>query len=451
MLRREQNELLSRVGAGAPMGELIRRFWIPAATVQDVKTPDGAPVRLRILGEDLVAFRDTQGRVGVVRAYCSHRLAPLFFGRNEACGLRCPYHGWKFNVDGECVETPNVPPGAPDIRKAVGIPAYPTHEAAGLVWVYMGPADKKPPFPALECAQVPEQQVYATSWLQRSNWTQGMEGEVDSSHISWLHRDFDRENSPTRGTGNELADDGAPVIELRETPYGFTYGARRALGENFFWRMTQWMAPIFTMIPWGPGERKTDFHAWTPIDDNHTTIFTVRYRLDQPFSEDEMKLYESGALFPPRMRKGTYQLADGYVIDTWLPEATRENDYQLDREMQRTHNYSGIRGLHDQDRSLQETSKPVDGADPGVIDRSLEHLVSSDRPIVILRRRLIKLAEDLRKGREPAPLGADSGHPLRAFSKVCMIEGFDGFLDAYGAEAGYPGAAAVEQTMEHQA
>jgi phthalate 4,5-dioxygenase oxygenase subunit len=333
-----------------------------------------------------------------------------------------------------------VPPGAPDIRKSVGITAYPTREAGGLVWVYMGPRDRQPPFPALECDGLPDNQLYATSWLQRSNWLQGIEGEVDSSHISWLHRDFDRENSLTRGTGNELADDGAPLIELRETPYGYTYAARRNLDDNYFWRMTQWVAPIFTMIPWGPGERKTDFHAWVPIDDNHVTLFSLRYRVDQPFSDEEMKVYESGALFPPRMEKGTYQLRDGYVIDTYLPAATKENDYKIDREMQRTYNYSGIWGLHDQDRSLQEMSKPVGPDDPGLIDRSLEHLVSSDRPIIILRRRLARMAEALQQGIEPAPLGAEPEHPLRAFSKICKIEGFDGFLDVYGDEAGYKAA-----------
>ena len=437
MLRKDQNEFVSRVGPGTAMGDLIRRFWIPAVTIQDVKQPDGAPMRLRIMGEDLVAFRDTEGRVGVIRAYCSHRLAPLFFGRNEECGLRCPYHGWKFNVAGECIETPNLEAGAKTSRNALSITAYPAHEAGGLVWIYMGPADKKPLFPALECADLPDDQLYVTSWLQRSNWLQGLEGEVDSSHISWLHRDFDRENSPTRGTGNELADDGAPVMSLRETPYGFTYGARRMLKGDYFWRMTQWVAPIFTMIPWGPGERKTDFHAWVPIDDNHVTIFAIRYSVGRSFTDNEINLYESGALFPPRMKKGGYQLPDGYVIDTYMPEATKENDYQIDRAMQLTRNYSGIWGLHDQDRSLQETSKPVDGANPGLIDRSLEHLVASDLPIVTVRRRLIKLAEALRMGNDPAALGTDSANPLRAFSKICKIDGFDSFLDMYGAEAGY--------------
>jgi phthalate 4,5-dioxygenase oxygenase subunit len=442
MLRKDQNELLSRVGPGTPMGELFRRFWLPAVTSADVGAPDSAPVRMRILGEDLVAFRETKGRVGVVRAYCSHRLAPLFFGRNEECGLRCPYHGWKFDVDGACLETPNVPPDAPDVRKSVGITAYPTFETAGVVWVYMGPAEKKPPFPALGYAQAPDGYYFTASWLQKSNWSQGMEGEIDSSHISWLHKDFGNPETPhpilAGATGNEFDGDASPVIELRETEYGFTYGARRRLNDDYFWRMTQWIAPMFSLIPRAPGEFTAGGgRAWVPIDDNHTTVFTFGYRVDQPITKEERQRYESGALFPPRIEKASYQLPDGYMIDTYLPLASRENDYGVDRQMQKTVNYSGIWGVHDQDRALAENSKRADRSDPGIIDRSLEHLVSSDKPVTIARRRLIRMAQDLQKGIEPAFHQDPEACAVRAISKICKIEGFDDFLEAYGAEAGY--------------
>jgi phthalate 4,5-dioxygenase len=451
MLRSDQNELLSRVGAGSPMGELFRRFWLPAVTMEQVGAPDSAPVRLRILGEDLVGFRDTSGRVGIVRAYCTHRLAPLFYGRNEQCGIRCPYHGWKFDVEGNCLETPNVPAGAPDVRKNVGITAYPTHEAAGVVWVYMGPKEKRPPFRALEYTQVPAGQYFSAAWLQRTNWSQGMEGEIDSSHISWLHKDFDSQGPQNRhpvlaggssGTGNEYTGDGAPVLELRETPSGFTYGARRDLNGQYLWRVTQWVAPMFSLIPRAPGEFVWGGgRAWVPIDDNHTTVFTFGYRVDRPFTADEIKVYESGALFPPRMRKGVYRLPDGYVIDTYLPEASQENDYQIDREMQRRSNYSGIWGIHDQDRSLQENSKSIGKSDAGIVDRSLEHLVGSDRPVATARRTLLRMAQELQKGIEPACLGEASSFAVRAISKICTINSFDDFLARYGEEAGYKQAA----------
>lgn len=447
MLRKEQNETLSRVSAGTPMGELFRRFWLPAVTCQDLGGADGAPVRLRILGEDLVAFRDSQGRAGLVRAYCSHRLAPLFFGRNEQCGLRCPYHGWKFDVEGNCLETPNVPPGAPDIRRNVGITAYPTHEAAGVVWVYMGPKEKQPPFRGLEYTQMPQGQHFTASWLQQTNWSQGMEGEIDSSHISWLHKDFDSKGENGRhpilaggpgGTGNEYAADGAPVLELRETSGGFIYGARRDLQGQYLWRVTQWVAPMFSLIPRAPGAFVLGGgRAWVPIDDNHTTVFTFGYRVDRPFTAEEIQVYESGALFPPRMKKGGFRLSDGYLIDTHLPEANWSNDYELDRQRQRTENYSGIWGVHDQDRALAENSKPIGAADHGIIDRSQEHLVSADRPVATARRTLLKMAEELQQGIEPAWPTETATSPVRAISKICQIPNFDEFLLKHGDEAGY--------------
>lgn len=237
MLRTDANETLSRVGKGTRMGELFRRFWLPALLTSEVAKPDCPPVRLKILGEDLVAFRDTRGRVGIVQAYCSHRLASLFFGRNEECGLRCIYHGWKFDVDGACLETPNVPAGAPDIRSRVGITAYPVEERSGVVWVYMGPTEVRPPFPDIEYAALPDDHVYASRWLQRTNWSQGLEGEIDSSHISWLHRDFDKATTKQKGVGSQMTDDAAPHIEIRQTKYGMVYGARRHHEGAYQWRI----------------------------------------------------------------------------------------------------------------------------------------------------------------------------------------------------------------------
>lgn len=436
MLKKEANETLNRVGPGTKMGELFRRFWLPAILTSEIAEPDCPPVRLKILSEELVAFRDTNGRVGIVRAYCSHRLAPLFFGRNEDCGLRCPYHGWKFDVDGNCMETPNVPADAPDIRKNVGIQAYVTQERAGVVWIYMGPKALMPPFPDLEYACVPQDQQYAARWLQRTNWSQGLEGEIDSSHISWLHKDFDRSESSMKPTGANLADDGAPNIELRETDYGFTYGARRTVENGYFWRVTQWLAPMFSMIPHAPGEFvSAGGRAWVPIDDNHTTVFTFGYRVDRPMKQSEIDVLDSGALFPPRMEKGRYTLPGGYIIDTFLPVASKENDFEIDREKQKHFNYSGIWGIHDQDRALAESSMTLDEDNPGIVDRSQEHLVSSDRAVVTARRRLIRMAEDLADGIEPAMLKQPELFRARAVSKVCEIDNFDEFLRVYAQEA----------------
>lgn len=436
MLRADANETLSRVGRGTPMGELFRRFWLPAVLTSEVEQPDCPPVRLRILGEDLVAFRDTRGRLGVVQAHCPHRLAPLFFGRNEDCGLRCAYHGWKFDVDGTCLETPNVPPGAPDIRGNVGLTAYPVHENAGVAWVYMGPEKLRPSFPALEYANVPADHAFAARWLQRTNWSQGLEGEIDSSHISWLHKDFDKNTTKQASTGAQLTEDAAPHIELRQTDYGFVYGARRDHEGRYLWRVTQFILPMFSLIPRGPGEfAQGGGRAWVPIDDNHTTVFTFGYRVDHRIDQEELdSYYRSGALFPPRVEPGRYVLPDGGVIDTWLPIATKENDYLLDRELQRTANFTGIWGVHDQDRALAENSRGLGGADPGIADRSQEHLVSSDRAVVAARRMLVNLTDALRKGVEPAIVSDPRAFGVRAISKLCDIAGFDEFMDVYGGE-----------------
>lgn len=194
MLSSEDNEILCRVGKDTPMGQLFRRFWLPALLSLELPTPDCEPRRLRILGEDLVAFKDSEGRIGIVDAYCPHKLAPLYFGRNEESGLRCVYHGWKFGTDGKCLEIPNVPStfNVEALKQKAAITAYPVREAGGMIWVYMGPKDKLPELPAFEWLGVPSTQNHVSRWLQRTNWAQGMEGEIDSSHVSWLHRDFDK-------------------------------------------------------------------------------------------------------------------------------------------------------------------------------------------------------------------------------------------------------------------
>lgn len=436
MLNAESNELLSRVGPGTPMGELFRRYWLPAAMSNEL-VPDGAPSRLRILCEDLLAFRATDGKVGIVEAYCAHRGAPLFYGRNEEQGLRCAYHGWKFGTDGSCLDIPNVAATDTVAMRARGaLKAYPTQEAGGVVWIYMGPPDKQPAFPAFDYVTAAPGHAYSARWLQRTNWLQGLEGEIDSSHISWLHQDFDAENSLQKAAGAQTSADPAPLLELRETQSGYTYGARRHHEGKFFWRQSHWVAPMFSFIPHAAGPFASfGGRAWTPIDDNHVTVFTFGFRVDRPFNADELALYESGALFPPRMNKGRYTLPDGYVIDTFLPVATKENDYEIDRARQKTVNFSGIWGIHDQDRALAENSRKIGGRDPGVLDRTKENLVSSDRAIVTARRSLLAMAKELQEGIEPAVLSDPECFQVRPISKICDIADFDSFVQEYGAEA----------------
>jgi len=437
MLSKEENELLCRVSQGTPMGELFRRFWLPALLSNEVPVPESPPVRMRLLGEDLVGFRDTTGRVGILEAYCAHKLAQLFWGRNEECGLRCAYHGWKYDVHGNCVDMPNEPEES-RFKDKIKLRAYPTREQAGVVWVYMGPAAKQPAeLPQMEWVRAPAGYQHVTRWLQRTNWAQGMEGEIDSSHTSFLHFGrgagqtglaprYNRLVNPTvKNTVFQRArQDGAPLFSLRETSYGFTYGARRRSGEGeYYWRVTRWLYPFYSLIPAAGGR------AWVPIDDEHTWTFAYDNLVDRRFNDEECAEIVEGATFPPRITRGTYQLKDGYIIDTWLPVANRDNDYLIDQEMKRTVNYTGIWGINEQDRSIQESMGQI-------VDRAREHLGTTDVATIAARRLLINMAQNLQHGVEPEILGDVDAYRVHAMEVVTPIDNFDELLLAHDAELG---------------
>lgn len=437
MLSREDNDRLCRTGRGTPMGELFRRFWLPAMLSAEVAEEDGAPRRLRILGEDLVGFRDTQGQVGIIDAYCPHKLAQLFWGRNEDCGLRCPYHGWKFDVQGNCVDLPNVE-NAENTKRKMGIKGYPTREAGGIVWIYMGPPDKMPELPALEWTTLPASHVSQHRWLQRTNWSQGMEGEIDTSHVSFLHRHMEPEFSlPPEFTsyGPPAPVDGAPQITLQETDYGFVYGSRRrTLDENaFFWRVTQWLVPMFSLIPNHRYPRTG--RAWVPVDDYNVMTFGYCFNAERPFTDEERAILEKGNFFPPRLTPGVGRLDDGYLIDTWLPVANAGNDFLIDRDIQKHGTYTGIFGTNEQDRCIQESLLSVPGVRPGgLVDRSRERLVASDVPVITARKILLKLARDMENGIEPPQAGNPELYKVRALAGLSQEAQFANFLAARRAE-----------------
>jgi phthalate 4,5-dioxygenase len=434
MLSHELNERLSRTGPGTPMGELFRRFWLPAVVANELKA-DGTPVRLRLLHEDLLAFRDTSGAVGIVESYCAHRLAPLFFGRNEECGLRCPYHGWKFNVSGACVDIPNVAPEqAERMRNRVALKSYPTQEAGGVIWVYMGPPDLKPSLPKHEITLLPAEQTHASRWLQRTNWLVGLEGEIDTAHISWLHKHFDPATNPLAPSGANVAFDGAPEITLQNTNYGFTYGARRQHEDDYYWRITHWLTPMFSLIPRTPGRFTSGTgRAWVPIDDDNVTTFNFYFRTDGALNEKDLAFLADGVAFPPRLERGTVQLSGRTPIDTFLPIANFTNDYLIDRDYQKNVNYSGIWGANEQDRALQESMRMCPGS-PGLVDRQGEHLMASDRAIVAMRQRLLRMAAALAEGHEPTEPESCARTVLRAISKITKIDNFDAVRKEFAPE-----------------
>jgi phenylpropionate dioxygenase-like ring-hydroxylating dioxygenase large terminal subunit len=394
MLRQEDNELLTRVGPGTKMGAVFRRFWLPALRANEVDRPDGDPVRLRLLGEDLVAFRDSEGRLGVLAEHCPHRRASLFFGRNEQGGLRCVYHGWKFDVGGACVDLPSEPPES-GLRAKVRQRAYQAHEHGGFIWVFMGEGTP-PELPAFEWAGLAAEHRWQSKWIYDANYCQGLEAELDSVHTAFLHASRDPTDLPE---GMMLAAriwDHAKLVRLtvQPTEYGFYYGSRRDAGEgNFYWRITQFLLPSFAIIPMPT--YPISCRAYIPVDDYQSMVFHTSYNPLAPLTKGQIAALESGDGPAPRLVAGSF-----------MPELNRDNLYGLDREVQRTRSFTGIRGVNNQDRAIVESM----GA---ICDRTAEHLGTSDVAVIAARRRLLDLA---RAGQFAAP--AASSFNVRPIDRV---------------------------------
>jgi phenylpropionate dioxygenase-like ring-hydroxylating dioxygenase large terminal subunit len=423
MLTTSENELLTQTGPGTPMGELFRRFWHPVLLSEELPDPDGTPVRLRVLSEDLVAFRDTNGQVGIIDAYCPHRAAKMFFGRNEGCGLRCVYHGWKFDVRGHCVDMPSEP-ATSTFKDRVKIKAYPAQEYGGCVWIYMGPPAKQPALPQLEWAGVPDAHRVTTRWLQECNYMQAVEGEIDSAHVSWLHAPVQRDQSPFRGRFNDaILTDGAPKLTIKPTDYGFSYGARRETADGqYYWRVTQWLLPTFSLIPSRTFPRGG--RCWIPIDDTHISVIQYAYHPDRALTEDEVHARKSS----PEIEPARYRLPDGTIIDICQDVRRAENDYLIDRDMQRTHSYTGISVIRSQDTAMTESMG-------GIVDRTQEHLGTTDAAVIAARRRLMSMARDLMQGTEPTAALQPEIYNVRAVDMVSPESDFFRFMELYAEEA----------------
>src|SRR5262245_16142437 len=374
MLRQDQNELLTQTAPGTAMGRLFRSYWIPALLPEELPENDCPPVRVKLLSERLIAFRDTDGRYGLMDEFCAHRGVSLWFGRNEECGLRCPYHGWKYDVTGQCVDMPNEPEHSAFAKK-VKLKSYPLVARGGVLWTYMGPPEQQPPQPEWEFATVPAPQSYMSKRIQECNWLQAMEGGIDSSHVSFLHRG-DLKTDPlfkgTRGNQYNLSDT-RPVFEVVESPGGLYIGARRnAENGQYYWRITQWVMPSFTMIP-PRGGHPVHGHFWIPADDERCWTWSYDYHPTRPLTDAEVAAMRDG--------KGIHVK---YVPGTFRPLANKDNDYLMDRVAQREgRTYSGIEGFAMQDASLQESMGPL-------VDRTKETLVSTDSGIIMARQKLLR-------------------------------------------------------------
>lgn len=386
MLTREQNDLLTKSGPGTPMGTLLRRYWIPALLAEELPAPDCPPVRVQLLSERLIAFRDSQDRVGLIDEFCAHRGVSLWFSRNEEGGLRCAYHGWKYDVHGQCTDVPSEPQASGFCAK-IKVTSYPCVERGGIIWTYMGPAEHQPPLPELEWATVPPTHRFISKRLQASNYLQAMEGGIDSSHVSFLHQ-YDLHHDSWLGNARSaryLADK-SPKFEVVESAGGLLIGARRqAEYESHYWRITQWIMPWYTIIP--PfGTASLGGHAWVPIDDETCWAFSMNWHPARALTEDE--------LGPMREGKGIHCEV---IPGTYRSRANKDNDYEIDRAAQKARmTFSGVKGISMQDASVQESMGPIQ-------DRTKENLVSTDNGIIMARHRLMKAAKSLDK--QPLPPG----------------------------------------------
>ncbi|MBV9326088.1 MAG: Rieske 2Fe-2S domain-containing protein [Chloroflexi bacterium] len=394
MLTTKENERLTRVGRGTPMGEFLRRFWLPALLSDELPQNDGDPIRTRTLGEDLVAFRDTNGNVGIVDAFCPHRRAPLFFGRNEECGLRCVYHGWKFDTTGQCVDMPSEPAES-DFKDRLRVRAYPTYEVGGMIWVYMGPKELQPPRPPeMPFTLVPDNERRGLKFLVEANWLQCLEGELDTAHVSFLHSTFGDDGT---GIQNLVRDDGYtndrhPRLFALDTDYGFVYGGRRAQRKgNYYWRVTQFLMPMTALIPSASGY-SGGATIWMPIDDNHCWRYLVGGTRPVREWNTPGDVRSRRPLLPTE--PGTFRFPDGKEIDTRLAKFRHANMYGLDRDRQRKLSFTGIPFIPTQDQAMTEGMGYV-------CDRSEEHLGSSDIAIIHMRRMMLRMLDNLEKGTEP--------------------------------------------------
>jgi phthalate 4,5-dioxygenase oxygenase subunit len=396
MLTREENELLCRIGPQAPMGAMMRRYWLPAAMSQELAA-DGAPRRVRLLGEDLVAFRDSNGRVGLLEELCPHRGVSLMLARNEECGLRCLYHGWKFDVAGKILDMPAEPEpeGLIDRVRAV---AYPVREAGGIVWAYLGPAGTEPPTPDFEFTTFPDAQNVIVKARIDCNWVQCLEGVIDSAHTNYLHADTFK---PAPGLQNSVyrdealfvarpSSDGKPRFEVEDTGYGFRYAALRKplvdADKDVFVRTTLFVAPFHGLFAGQAGW--ASHQAFVPIDDEHTMLYFVRTSLDRPVDEAERQRHAAWSGLTP-----------GVDIDgDFRKFRNRDNDWQQDRAaMQRGTSYSGVKGVQMEDAVVQESMGRI-------YDRSREHLGTGDAAVIRMRRLMLQSMRRFVAGAAP-PLG----------------------------------------------
>ena len=443
MLTREDNDLMCRVGPGTPMGAFLREYWIPALMPSELPSPDCPPLRLRLLGENLIAFRVSSGAVGIVVNSCPHRGASMFFGRNEEEGLRCVYHGWKFDVTGTCVDMPSEPPES-NFKSKVKIRAYPCIERKGIIWTYMGPRETPPPLPEL----LPnlDEECYVWTRLEECSYMQALEGDIDTVHAFFLHSGHVKtENTLPGSMDHYITKQREARFEARDHEIGATYAAVRPAEENSeYWRMGHYMLPFYTINAPGLLGIKNTCIAWVPLDDENTMVWNIGRQvvldpettgiggLKAGFNRQD----PIGRFDPYGVRfRGTMQRKFQEPTTDWLGRfralANKDNDYLIDRELQATMGtYSGVPNPA-QDPMAQETM----GA---IYDRTQEHLGATDQMIIRTRRKLISACKAFVNQGETPP-GVDNPELFRMRGGGAIVpkgvNGIDATWDVHFAKA----------------
>lgn len=415
MMTAEDNALLTQTGPDTLMGRTFREYWIPCLLSREIEEPDCAPIRLKILGESFIAFRDSEGKAAIVSPRCPHRGADLFFGRNEDCGIRCAYHGWKFNARGECIDIPIATPEVAErLKPRAGIRALHTAEAGDVVWGYFGDGDP-PELPDFEFMNVPDSHRYVSKKLQQCNWAQAVEGGLDTAHFSYLHAGISdgqkvglhqagpgephwtQHNEPDRHkTFRWLIEDGAPRFTILPHDAGMLLcAARTADDDQLYWRMTQYLLPNHSLTPGNaPGDTALA-NTWVPIDDESCWIFCYAWHPEREIAEKERsRLSHGSGLFP--------EMDENYV-----PVRRRENDYLIDREKQFSHSFTGIEGISEQDQAIADSQ--------GVIaDRTEELLCQTDLGVVRFREAIFGAANDVASGLTPKGVKNPGAYRVRS-------------------------------------
>lgn len=422
MLSKEDNEILCRVGKGTPMGELIREYWIPALPSSEFLTPDAPAKRMRLLGENLVMFKDTNGDIGAFPESCPHRGASLYFGRNEEGGLRCGYHGWKFDVSGNCTEMPSEPDGS-NFKEKVRIQAYPCRDVNHMVWIYMGHRATPPPFPQFDVNTLPAENVNPpVVMMEEANFFQNLEGDTDTSHLDWLHARLNVEDGPV-GEGHAIgtfSPQRNPSVEAMPANYGAFYTGRRKIDDDQYWhRINQFIFPIFTMV--GGDGNTAHLRAHVPVDDTHSMLISMGGSRTKPLSEEQRNHKRFTDPFYP---SGGYVTRTSNPLTYFHTVANQENDYHRDFTVEKTQMYSGVGFIHNlQDRAMTELMTSESGE--AIYDRSHEHLGTTDGMCIMVRKQILN-AVRIHQEDGTVPANVDDGGLNARVRHACLVLSGDG-------------------------